>query len=198
MITVAISLAEKLFFADTRPRVGCAILGVGMLLSACASPATIKVGKAEVGDGDQPSVIWPRVIYKDRFFERLNHASVLAVDGQVPSLILPLELSEGKHEIKVLYERDSFLCGYLGCIPFEQTVVSLPLHVESGHTYFPVARKYCQKDWVWVVDKGATAESDLNNWRQNRASLVLNLRAEDLFGLRVVAGAAPPERCDSQ
>ena len=198
MIAVVTSLAECLFLVDSRLRLGCAILGVGTLLSACAIQETIKVGKTEIGDGNQPAIVWPAVIYKERFFERLNHARVIAVDGQAPSLILPLELAKGMHEIKILHERDSFLCGYLGCVAFEQTVVSLPLDVEAGHTYIPVARKYCEKDWVWVVDKGATAESDVNDWQQNRIPLVLNLRAKDLVGLRVVAGATPPERCDSQ
>ena len=183
-------------------RVSFTALVITLLLSACANNETLKIGQKEIANSYPGGVLWPFPAYKRDFFERLNTAHVLSVDGRkitaevtTPPLI---EVSAGAHEVTIQHKRDSYLCGYGGCIQFEQTVVSLMLNVEAGHSYLPLAQKFCERDWIWVIDMGKNAEDDLRKWRKNELFYYRNMSLKDLSGFKVVSGESPPDKCDSQ
>lgn len=188
---------------ENKHRRNVAALLIPFLLSACASSETIKIGQTGTENSHSRGVLWPFVAYKKDFFERLNTTHVLSVDGiRITAdgfAITPLiELSEGAHEVTIQHKRESYLCGYLGCIDFEQAVVSVALNVEAGHSYLPLARNLCGNNWVWVIDKGKTAEDDLQKWRKGGIPQDYNMSLKDLTGFKVVSGKAPPDKCDSQ
>lgn len=188
---------------ETKCRRCFVALLIPLLLSACASNQTIEIGLTETENRYSRGVLWPFGEYKKDFFERLNSAHVLSVDGKritsASFAITPLiELSEGAHEVTIQSKRESYLCGYLGCVKFAQTVVSVLLNVEAGHGYLPLARKFCGKDWVWVIDKGKSAEDDLRKWRKNDMPPDYNMSLKDLTAFKTVAGEAPPDKCNSQ
>jgi hypothetical protein len=188
---------------DNKYRRNLATLLIPLLLSACASNPTIKIGLTETENSHSRGVLWPFSEYKTRYFERLNHAYVLSVDGKrIPAGVFTLrpliELSEGTHEVTIQDTRDSSICSYAGCWDFEQTVASVVLHVEAGHSYFPLARKFCGKDWVWVIDKGENAENDLRKWRKPGLPRDYKMILKDLTGFKIVAGEAPPNKCNSK
>lgn len=175
---------------------------LGLLLAACASREPARVDALQASAGIPPGVLWTISTYKKKLFERWNHATVTEVDGKKTvrfTSIAPVELAPGKHRVQVRYDRDSYLCGYLGCISFKQATRQLELHVEPDHGYLPLAGKYCGQDWIWIVVTGRSARQDLEIWREQgilpytpfdpRSPL------KDLSGLKVVAGEAPPEQC---
>lgn len=179
---------------------GLGVVAACALLAACATPEPIRIDGGQTAG--EPGVLWPYATYKKKLFERWNHAIVVEVDG-VRTLQMttnpPVELSPGRHTARVRFERDSWLCGYFGCVSFEQTTVDLDLAVEPDHSYVPQAGKYCGRDWVWIVDIGGGARQHLQQWREHGK---LPYRPFALPGepqltdhARVVAGEAPPASC---
>lgn len=181
-----------------------AALALGLLLSACASREPIRLdGQQAMADG-RPGVLWTFATHKKKFFERWNYAMVTEVDGVSPPRpvsLPPVELAPGRHMVQIRYERDSYWCGYLGCLSFEQATRRLELLVEPDHSYLPLAGKYCDQDWIWIVDTGHSAQKDLDVWRERgiRPFMPFDPRSplRDLAGLKVVAGEAPPGNCEA-
>lgn len=148
--------------------------------------------------------MWNGTTYRKKLFERLNYAFVVKVDGdEIPEsgIFMPVELAPGRHGVAIKYERDSYLCGYFGCVRFEQSVRSLELLAEADHSYLPVARKACDRDWFWIVDLGEGARQRLDLWREHgiRPYSLFDARSfiREITGLKVVAGEEPPEQCEA-
>lgn len=180
-------------------------LTLALLFAGCASREPIRLGAPEVSGNSAPGVLWGTSASKKQFFERWNHAAVRQVDSTQTvglSSVPPVVLTPGKHTIQIEYKRDSYFCGYLGCISIHQTTRTVELQVKPDHSYLPLAGKYCEKDWIWIVDTGGSARKELENWREHGILpyMPFDPRSplKDVSGLNVVAGEAPPDHCEPE
>ena len=164
-----------------------------LVVTGCASVPPYDPKPAEEG---RAGVLWT----KTRYFkggwsiERTTHATVLRIDGIENQNWGPRNLTPGRHAIEVRYDRDSYLCGYFGCVNFEQSRRSFELVVEPGHSYMPFALRRCDKDWIGIFDTGKSAGDDIATWRSSGDWAFGNL-ARPGPSRAVVAGDDPPEHC---
>jgi hypothetical protein len=164
-----------------------------------ATLAAAMLADLQSADPGSAGVLWTRTHYKESSFsllERRMYATVTKVDGIENLQRNPINLTPGRHSIEVGYARESYLCGYLGCIEFEQARRSFELVAEQGHSYLPFARRLCDMDWIGLLDTGKSAREDIATWTS-----VGNWSFGDLKGLApghvVVAGDSPPATCSS-
>ena len=184
---------------DKKYRCNLAPLLISLLLTACASNPPFKVGLTETENGYSRGVLWPYTSYSSSR-SRLNYAYVTIVDGNKLPWTRPpiIELSVGKHEVTIEHRKEFWFC-YMVCGTTRQTIVSVVLNVESGHSYTPIALRSCGKNWVWVIDKGEYAEDDLRRSTHGKISVRDYIyRPKYLNGFKVVAGEAPPDKCNAQ
>jgi hypothetical protein len=173
-----------------------AVLAVSMGCSPLPPYDTAAVEQGSAG------VLWSRTHYRNDEpyykFERITYATVSRVDGQDNKYWRPLNLDAGPHAVEVSYERQSFLCGYLGCVDFKQSSTVFELAVESGHSYMPFARRYCDQDWVGILDTGGSAADDVATWQRLGAGGTWALGDLSRLGPDwiVVAGDKPPATCN--
>jgi len=144
-------------------------------------------------------VVWTSTHYKKEFFSRGTEAFITKIDGIEPRGEQPIQLPSGVHLVEVQYLRESYLCGAGGCLKLEQERRSFELPVEAGHSYKPFARRYCDKDWMGIVDTGKSAKDDFASWE---AMGIWNWEFSDLTRdastYVVVAGEWPPLTCEDQ
>ena len=168
-----------------------AVLFVG---AGCSS---VKPYDSKVAEEGHSGVLWTRAHFypKGAFnFERATFATATRIDGSENRFWRPQNLAPGKHSVEVRYDRQSYLCGYLGCVETEQARRSFELIVEPGHSYMPFARRLCEQDWIGIFDTGRSARDDIATWRS-----IGDWAFQDLKrlgpGSVVVAGDRPPEHC---
>lgn len=142
------------------------------------------------------AVLWTRTHYRKSWwsFERATYATVARVDGVENVHWRPMNLPLGRHSIEVRYDRETYLCGYLGCVNSEQDRKSFELTVEGGHSYMPFARRFCDKDWIGILDTGRPARIDIATWRSVGDWAFGDLTSVGA-GHAVVAGEGPPVTC---
>lgn len=181
-----------------------AVLGGSLLLVACATHPPISLDGTQLSNEDDTAVLWPYTGHRKGRYERLNHAVVLSVNGTSITRFAsrpPVVLPPGEHHVEIRYDRDSYLCGAFGCMLFEQAKRQLMLRAEAGHSYLPLARKACGRDWIWIADAGANAREALETWRRHasypQSPYDRHSPIKDVYALRVVAGEAPPEPCEA-
>ncbi len=148
-------------------------------------------------DLTQGGILWPRSHYRKKFFSRTTTAITTRVDGIERRDEQPVQLLAGLHEVEVALRRLSYLCGYAGCLDFEQERRSFELRVEAGRSYKPFALWDCDKAWIGIVDTGRGARDDLATWQSIYESDFNDL-ARDAATYEVVAGETPPEICGGQ
>jgi hypothetical protein len=186
-----ISAAGEAHVSRQLNRALCAWVATVVVATGCASgprydPRPVEEGRA--------GVLWKEAHYKKEFFERRTIARVLRIDAAEIGTFLPENLVPGRHSIEIRYDRESLLCGYLGCVEFEQARRSFELVVESEHSYMPFALRRCDKDWIGIFDTGRPARDDIATWTAIGNWAFQNLsRIGD--GRTVVAGDSPPEHC---
>ncbi len=188
-----------------RPRASIILaLTAGLVLSGCAARVPIMAeGVTQPVVNDDTAVLWTFAEHRKTLFERRNFALVLRVDGlpidRFTSLPKPVLLPAGKHRVLIRFDRESYLCGYFGCVNFEQVTRELTLPAEAGHHYLPLARKACGQDWIWIADAGTNAREALHTWQRLGVypydPVDWRTPNKDVLLLRVVAGESPPELC---
>jgi len=150
-------------------------------------------------DLTQSGVVGARTHYTKGLFSRATSAITTKFDGLERRDEQPIQLPSGPHLVEVAYRRESYLCGYLGCLDFEQERRSFELLVEAGHSYKPFAIRDCDKDWMGIVDTGKSAKDDFASWE---AMGIWNWEfgdlARDASTHVVVAGEWPPVTCKDQ
>lgn len=181
------------------------LLCVALSLTGCSAREPIRLDQAAGSLHAEPGLLWTFSTYKRKQFERWNYAAVTRVDGeQIPreTSLPPVILAPGRHKVEVLHERDSLLCGYFGCLIFKQALRTLDLDVAPGHSYLPLAGKYCGQNWIWIVALGDDARAQLAAWL---ARGTLPYSPFDPVSLvkrgvdrNIVAGEAPPASCESE
>lgn len=142
-------------------------------------------------------ILWARTHYRIKFFSRVTTAVTIRVDGIERRDEQPIQLLAGMHEVEVALRRLSYLCGYAGCLDFEQERRPFELRVEAGRSYKPFALWVCDKAWIGIVDTGRGSKDDLATW-QAINEWDFNDLARDAATYEVVAGEMPPETCEGQ
>lgn len=180
-------------------------LGLAMassiLLCGCASKEPIRLHELQPAKYDSVGVLWSwsRHVHG---LERPNYATVTRIDDvRIDTSAYtgpPIELLPGRHVVEIRYDRDSFLCGYFGCMSFKQSTKSLELLVESGHSYKPFTGKRCNRDWFWIEDLGISALDAISAWKERyrMSPPAFELRTTNRDKSKIVAGEAPPENCE--
>ena len=142
-------------------------------------------------------VLWATTYYKKGWsFERATYATVTSVDGvENQKWSFPINLTPGRHSIEVRYDRENWFCGYLGCGRTEKARKSFDLLVEAQHSYIPFARRFCDQDWMGILDTGRPARDDLATWRDWKRGL--DDLTRDAASHVVVAGEGHPATCDA-
>lgn len=164
------------------------------LMYALADQMFNKLSHEELTRG---GVLWADSHYKKEFFSRMTKAIITNVDGTEKRDRQPIQLPSGQHLVEVQYLRESYLCGYGGCIDFEQERKSFELRVEAGHSYMPFALQDCDKAWMGILDTGKSAKDDyaskkaIGFWR-------LGDLTRDASMHIVVAGELPPVTCEGK
>jgi hypothetical protein len=126
----------------------------------------------------------------------------------------------GRHRVTIKHEKESYISylrGSGGCIPFEgfvapfeivsmggisseQGLKSFELVVEADHSYIPVTRRHCSKNWIWIVDSGRSAKDDLVLWKKRDGIsdyyFQSQINLKNFNKLKVVAGQPPPAQCE--
>ena len=176
-----------------KPIGGVSLLAV-LLVGGCAMhPRPITLGDPASSASGDIALIHAGATRRDTLFERTNWATVTKIDDvdvkDRSGLHVPIILAPGTHAVTIRYDKDSFLCGYFGCIPFKQSEKSLTLSLEPGHSYLPQTKKLCGQDWIWIEDLGERARDDLAFWEKHR----FYPPAQPVN--RVAAGVAPPAVC---
>lgn len=187
-----ISAAGEAHVSRQLNRALCAWVATVVVATGCASGPRYDPRPVEEG---RVGVLWKAAHYKKNWsFQRGTSATVVRINGAVIDPLLPENLVPGRHSIEVRYDLESYLCGYLGCVYFEQARRSFELVVESGHSYMPFALRRCDKDWIGIFDTGRSARDDIATWTAIGNWAFGNLsRIGD--GRTVVAGDSPPEHC---
>lgn len=175
------------------------------IVGGCVSFEPIRLHDPDSVDGASYGVLWSRSMYASTFFERLNGSTVISVDGVAMASDKtlsgpPIELLPGRHIVEVRYERAFPIPNYFGTPLFiKQSERSIEAVLEAGHSYVPLTRKYCDKDWYWIVDTGKTAEEDVKTWRNSGMYwLSYTVRSVANKESRVVGGEMPPLNCDQK
>jgi len=141
-----------------------------------------------------PAILWADSSSVNPFRTRVNHATVTKVDGhEIDWQHQSIELHPGRHLVQIKHQRDSWFCGYLGCILITEGTHELELNAEEGHSYIPFAFRYCERDWIWIEDTGNFASSDLLGARETGGHVNRWYPAEATS--EVVAGERPPSAC---
>jgi hypothetical protein len=166
------------------------------LMYALADQIFSNLSREELTRG---GVLWGYSHYRKEFFSRMTKAIITNVDGIEHQDWQPIQLPSGRHLVEVKYLRQSLLCGYLGCIDFEQERRSFELRVEAGHSYMPFAMLHCDKTWMGIVDTGKSAKDDFTSWE---AMGIWNWEFSDLTKdastYVTVAGELPPVTCEGK
>ena len=182
-------------------------LALVLLLGACASPEPVNLYGPQSARPEQAAVLFSFNLYRKQIFERANTVYVTKVDGtkidaRQSGVNSPLELPPGRHVVEIRYERDSLMCGYFGCVPFTQTTESVVFDAQAGHSYIPFASKHCDKNRIWIEDRGVSAEDDLKFWSAHHGKKGIAAVTVKAYGSsdpsRVVAGVAPGGKCDQK
>lgn len=151
------------------------------------------------GDLTQFGVVWASTHYKKEFFSRGTEAFITKIDGTERRGEQPIQLPPGVHLVEVQYLRESYLCGAGGRLKLEQERRPFEFFVKAGHSYKPFARRYCDKDWMGIVDTGKSAKDDFATWE---AMGIWNWEFSDLTRDAsthvVVAGELPPAACEGK
>lgn len=163
------------------------------LMSALAEQMHFSLSGEDLTRG---GVLWASSHYRKGFFSRTTYAIVNTVDGIERRNEQPIHLLSGLHEVEVAYRRESYLCGYAGCVDFEKERRLLELRVEAGRSYMPFAIRDCDRDWLGIVATGKSAGDDLATWRIIGDWPFADL-ARDAAAHEVVAGELPPLTCES-
>jgi hypothetical protein len=73
---------------------------------------------------------------------------------------------------------------------------------QAGHSYIPFASKHCDKNWIWIEDRGVSAEDDLKFWSAHHGKKEIAPVTVKAYGSSdpslVVAGAPPTGKCDKK
>lgn len=136
-------------------------------------------------------VLWVQT-HHEVYFSRGITAVITSVDGTELRDWQPIHLPPGRHVIEVKYLRAGILSPTFGC---EQERRSFELHVEAGHSYMPIARSHCDKNWMAIVDTGRNAKAD-SATRQAIGSWQFGDMTRDASTHVVVAGALRPLTCE--
>ncbi|MGK2906479.1 MAG: hypothetical protein ACSLFH_09070, partial [Desulfuromonadales bacterium] len=164
------------------------------LMYALADQMFSNLSREELTRG---GVLWGYSHDRKEFFSRMTKAIITNVDGIEHQDWQPIQLPSGRHLVEVQYLRQSYLCGYLGCIDFEQERRSFELRVEAGHSYMPFAMRHCDKAWMGIVDTGKSAKDDhaseeaIGFWQFGDLT-------RDASTHVVVAGELPPLTCEGK
>ena len=164
------------------------------LINALADQMYSNLSREDLTGG---GILWARTHYRIKFFSRVTTAVTTKVDGIERRGEQPIQLLTGLHEVEVALRRLSYLCGYAGCLDFEQERRPFELRVEAGRSYKPFALWDCDKAWIGIVDTGRGARDDLATW-QAINEWDFNDLARDAATYEVVAGEMPPETCEGQ
>lgn len=164
------------------------------LMNALADQMFSNLSREELTRG---GVLWGYSHDRKDFFSRMTKAIITNVDGIEHQDWQPIQLPSGRYLVEVQYLRQSYLCGYLGCIDFEQERRSFELRVEAGHSYMPFAMRHCDKAWMGIVDTGKSAKDDhaseeaIGFWQFGDLT-------RDASTHVVVAGELPPLTCEGK
>lgn len=143
-------------------------------------------------------LLWTRAhhVNKSEFLGRRTSAIIAKVDDTERRDGPPIQLRPGRYSVEVAYRRESYLCGYLGCVDFEQKRAVFELRVEAGRSYMPFAIRHCDRDWMGIVDTGKSAKDDLASWQAIGGWQFGDLTRETSTHV-VAAGELPPVMCKS-
>jgi hypothetical protein len=171
-----------------------------IFLAGCVSFEPIKLAEnAKVAKGDY-ALLWSTGYYV-KLFEMMNYADIKVVDGvtlkEGAAHGVPIEISPGSHIVEISFRKDSFLCGWPGCITIYQASRQLQFHAVAGHSYIPFTRKYCDRNWFWITDTGNETAVDIATWnRTGSYGFSYVVRTAEKWKQTVVAGEEPPETCE--
>jgi hypothetical protein len=175
------------------------------MLNGCVSREPIRAAGLESSTPGPIAVLWSRSIYVKNLFERPNRATVTRVDGVTLSKDKtlsgpPIELLPGQHVVEIRFDKAVPIPNYFGDMPYlMQSERSITASFKADHSYMPFTRKYCDKDWFWIVDTGRSPQDDMNSWKQSDTYLFsYQIRSTNSEQLQVVGGEAPPASCDEQ
>jgi len=176
-----------------RDNAAAARAALDTLMSALADQIFSNLSREDL---TRTGVVWARTHYKKGFFSRATSAITTKVDGVELLDEQPIQLSPGLHLVEVAYRRESYLCGYLGCVDFERERRPFELRVQAGRSYMPFAMRDCDKDWMGIVDTGKSAKDDLASW-QAIGDWQFGDLARDASTHMAVAGELPPVTCEA-
>jgi hypothetical protein len=162
------------------------------LMNALADQMFSNLSREELTRG---GVLWGYSHYRQDFLSRMSKAIITNVDGIEYQDRQPIQLPSGRHLVEVQYLRQSLLCGYLGCIDFEQERRSFELRVEAGHSYMPFAIQHCDKAWMGIVDTGKSAKDDHTS-EEAMGFWQFGDLTRDASTHVAVAGKLPPLTCE--
>jgi len=177
------------------------------IVGGCVSFEPIRLHDPGSVNGGAYAVLWSRSIYTKYLFERPNEATVIRVnkvDIKNDKTLSgpPIELLPGRHAVEIRYDRAWPVPNYFGGPPFfKQSERSIEAIFEAGHSYMPLTRKYCDKDWYWIIDTGQTVEEDIKTWRGSLGGyygLSYRVRSIATEKSRTVGGEMPPVNCDER
>jgi hypothetical protein len=136
---------------------------------------------------------------KKTTFERINYAVVTSIDGKEidTATATPIEISASRHVVRIRYDRDTVLCGYLGCLQAKEGESSVEISVEAGHSYVPCTRNVCGKDWYWIDDQGKDSAEYMNSKGFHPKAMACGVNFFRNLDLpKVAAGEKPPDICE--
>lgn len=184
------------FLMNTRTGYVCVSLVCAGLLSACMTVEPVRLPSSISGDTvkETPGILWSHSSNVTPFHTRWNHAIVKSVDGHtIDWQHGSIELLPGRHLVQIEHRRDSWFCGYLGCMPLTLGTYEIELDADEGHSYVPFAVRNCERDWIWIENIGNAASDDLMSARNAGGYVQRWYPAESTS--RVVVGKRPPSEC---
>ena len=150
----------------------CALIGVILLLGACATTPSTTPARLEtlfLADPGQAAYIWTRGWSRDWLF--VDIATITLIDGvrvlgeilpeplplSYPGFALLLEIPSGDRQVHIVYDEisaSSLLFPYSLTSAYRLRTV-LTLTAAPGRVYVPFAGDACSKEWVWDRGSGA-------------------------------------------